>query len=167
MISICKFGGRLLPLRLQRGGRAHLSVSLNDRLMSKRLNPLKLGFLVPLVLASACGGMTDQEKSMVGKYYIPALSDSRPMLELGPERHSVIRAIRPGELSYYVEGRWEVKDDSLVIVNDGASITIEDGDPSLVGTVAPRVAYPIVSFDERILRLERGGIQYDYHRRMD
>lgn len=132
-----------------------------------RLNPLKLGLLAPAVLLSACGGMTDQEKSMIGKYYIPALSDTRPMLELDAERHSVIRAIRPGELSFYVEGTWEVKDDSLVIVNDGASITIEDGDPSLVGTVAPRVAYPIVSYDERVLRIERGGIQYDYHRRME
>lgn len=132
-----------------------------------RLNPLKLGLIAPVLLVSACGGMTDQEKRMVGKYYIPALSDTRPMLELNPERRSVLRAIRPGELSFYVEGTWEVKDDSLVIVNDGASITIEDGDPSLVGTVAPRVAYPIVSYDERILRIERGGIQYDYHRRME
>lgn len=132
-----------------------------------RLNPLKLGLIAPVLLVSACGGMTDQEKRMVGKYYIPALSDTRPMLELNPERRSVLRAIRPGELSFYVEGTWEVKDDSLVIVNDGASITIEDGDPSLVGTVAPRVAYPIVCYDERILRIERGGIQYDYHRRME
>lgn len=132
-----------------------------------KLNTLKLGIIAPLTLLCACSGMSDQEKQMVGKYYIPALSDTRPLLELNPERKAVIRAIRPGELSFFVEGTWKVEDDSLIIVNDASSITIEDGDPSLVGTVAPRVAYPILSFNDNTLRIERGGIRYDYHRRME
>ena len=123
--------------------------------------------MAPLALLWACSGMSEQETQMVGKYYIPALSDTRPLLELNPERKAVIRAIRPGELSFYVEGSWKVENDSLIIVNDASSITIEEGDPTLVGTVAPRVAYPIISFNENTLRIERGGIAYDYHRRME
>lgn len=118
------------------------------------------------ILAS-CGGLSKRERQMVGKYYIPAVSDTRPLIELGADRSALLRAIRPGELSFYVTGRWEVDGDSLVIVNDASSITIEDGDPSLVGTVAQRVAYPIISSDETMLRIERHGIEYDYHRRND
>lgn len=118
-----------------------------------------------LALLSGCGGMTRQEKEMVGNYYIPALSDTRPVMELRDGNRSVLRAIRPGELSYCVDGEWHVKQDSLIITNDTTSISIEDGDAALIGHVAPRVSYPILSYDETTLRIERGGIIYDYHRR--
>lgn len=120
-----------------------------------------------LAMTTGCGGMTDREKQMVGKYYIPAVSDSHPMIELNDENMAVIRAIRPGELSFFVTGTWKVRNDSLIIENDASSITIEEGDPALVGTVAPRVAYPILSYDETVLRLKRGGAIYDYHRRQE
>lgn len=73
---------------------------------------------------SACGGLSDKEKQMVGNYYIPAVSDTRPLLELGNKRDAVIRAIRPGELSYCVTGKWELSGDTLVIQTDPSSITI-------------------------------------------
>lgn len=111
--------------------------------------------------------MSDKEKGMVGKYYIPAISDTRPLIELNADRNALLRAIRPGELSFYVTGRWRVENDSLIIDNDASSITIEEGDPSLVGSVAPRVSYPIVNSDETTLRIEKQGIIYDYHRRMN
>lgn len=114
---------------------------------------------------AACGGMSSQEKEMVGKYYIPAVSDTSPLLELNEDNQSVMRAIRPGELSFSVAGQWHVVGDSLVIVNDISSITIEDGDPGLVGTVAERVAYPIIAYEETTLRIKRQGAIYDYHRR--
>ena len=120
-----------------------------------------------LTTLTACGGMSKREKSMIGKYYIPAVSDTHPLLELSADRQSVMRAIRPGELSFYVEGEWKVENDSLIIVNDASSITIEEGDPALVGTVAERVAYPILGYDETTLRIERQGVVYDYHRRAD
>lgn len=119
------------------------------------------------IMLSGCGGMSDREKSMVGKYYIPAVSDTHPLIELNDDNKAVIRAIRPGELSYFVTGIWKVRDDSLIIENDASSITIEDGDPGMVGTVAPRVAYPILSYDETVLRIKRGGIIYDYNRRTE
>ena len=43
----------------------------------------------------ACGGMSSREKEMVGKYYIPAVSDASPLLELNEDNRSVMRAIRP------------------------------------------------------------------------
>lgn len=104
---------------------------------------------------------------MVGKYYIPAVSDTHPLLELEADRRAVIRAIRPGELSFYVSGEWRLENDSLIIDNDISSITIEEGDPGLIGTVAPRVAYPILGFDDTVLHIERQGVVYDYHRRLE
>ncbi|MDE6528474.1 MAG: hypothetical protein K2L78_05455 [Muribaculaceae bacterium] len=116
-------------------------------------------------LLQSCGGMSEQEKRMVGNYYIPAISDTHPLLELDADGNAVVRAIRPGELSFFVTGQWHLENDSLIIDNDISSITIEEGDPGLVGTVAPRVAYPILGFDDVVLRLERQGVVYDYHRR--
>lgn len=137
--------------------------------MKNSHNPLRSVFAATVACAvmQSCGGMSEQEKRMVGNYYIPAVSDSHPLLELGADRHAVIRAIRPGELSFYVTGEWRVDNDSLIIDNDISSITIEEGDPAFVGKVAPRVAYPILGFDDTVLRIERQGIVYDYHRRLE
>lgn len=118
-------------------------------------------------LLTACGGLSDREKQMVGNYYIPAVSDTKPMLELEKDRSAVIRAIRPGELTYNVGGKWKLNRDTLVIETDPSSITIEEGDPAMVGTVAPRLAYPIVAFNENTLSLNRQGVTYDYHRRSE
>lgn len=117
------------------------------------------------LLLASCGGMTDREKAMAGKYYISALSDTHPVIELNDKNRSVLRAIRPGELSFSVEGTWHVEGDSLIIVNDSTSIIIEEGDPALVGSIAPRVAYPILRADETMMRIERSGVIYDYQRR--
>lgn len=129
---------------------------------------LPLAALFPLMsLLAACGGLSEQEEKMVGKYYIPALSDTNPLIELNADRTSVLRAIRPGDITYSVTGVWKIESDSLIIESDSTSITIEDGDPGLVGHVARRVAYPIKDFNESTLSIQRQGITYDYHRRMD
>ena len=120
-----------------------------------------------LALLVSSGGRTDQEKSMIGKYYISAVSDTHPLLELNDGNMAVVRAIRPGELSFSVEGVWHVRNDSLVIDNVVSSIAIEDGDPALVGNVAEHLAWPIMHYDDTMLRIERGGVIYDYHRRME
>lgn len=132
-----------------------------------RLFPAFITAVASAALLSACGGLSDREKKMVGNYYIPAVSDTRPLIELRQDRAAVIRAIRPGELSYFVTGKWELSGDTLVIATDPSSITIEEGDPSLVGTVAPRVAYPIHTFNETTLTIDRQGVTYDYHRRSE
>lgn len=125
--------------------------------------------LLPLffLLLASCGGLTDQEKRMVGKYYVPALSDTNPLIELNADGTSVLRAIRPGDITYSVTGVWKVDNDSLIIESDSTSITIEDGDPGLVGHVSRRVAYPIKGYNESTLSIVRQGITYDYHRRSE
>lgn len=129
---------------------------------------ISLALLFPLLsLLAACGGLSEQEEKMVGKYYIPALSDTNPLIELNADRTSVLRAIRPGDITYSVTGVWKVENDSLIIESDSTSITIEDGDPGLVGYVSRRVAYPIKDFNESTLSIQRQGITYDYHRRLD
>lgn len=129
---------------------------------------ISLAILFPLLsLLAACGGLSEQEEKMVGKYYIPALSDTNPLIELNADRTSVLRAIRPGDITYSVTGVWKVENDSLIIESDSTSITIEDGDPGLVGHVSRRVAYPIKDFNESTLSIQRQGITYDYHRRLD
>lgn len=130
------------------------------------LHMLSLAVVSGLALVS-CGGLSKQEKQMVGKYYIPAVSDTKPLIELNEDGTSVLRAIRPGDITYSVSGTWSSDGDSLVIVNDSTSITIEDGDPGLVGHVTRRVAYPIRSFNESTLTIQRQGINYDYHRRAE
>lgn len=132
-----------------------------------RLSAAIIPAVATAALLTACGGLSDREKDMVGNYYIPAVSDTRPLIELGGDRTAVIRAIRPGELSYCVSGKWKLNGDTLVIETDPSSITIEEGDPALVGTVAPRVAYPVRSFNETTLTIDRQGITYDYHRRTE
>lgn len=127
-------------------------------------------FMMPaasLLLLTACGGLSKQEKRMVGNYYIADISDSRPLIELHADGTSVMRAIRPGELSFFVTGQWKVDNDSLIIVNDPSSISIEEGDPAFIGEVTPRVAYPIEHFDDATLRITKQGIVYDYHRRAE
>lgn len=129
---------------------------------------ISLALLFPLLsLLAACGGLSEQEEKMVGKYYISALSDTNPLIELNADRTSVLRAIRPGDITYSVTGVWKVENDSLIIESDSTSITIEDGDPGLVGHVSRRVAYPIKDFNESTLSIQRQGITYDYHRRLD
>lgn len=129
---------------------------------------ISLALLFPLLsLLAACGGLSEQEEKMVGKYYIPALSDTNPLIELNSDRTSVLRAIRPGDITYSVTGVWKVENDSLIIESDSTSITIEDGDPGLVGHVSRRVAYPIKDFNESTLSIQRQGITYDYHRRLN
>lgn len=120
-----------------------------------------------LVWLTACGGLSKQEEMMVGKYYIPAISDTNPLIELNADRSAVVRAIRQGDITYSVSGRWKLDADSLIIVTDSTSITIEEGDPGLVGSVSPRLAYPIKDFNESTLTIERQGITYDYHRRLN
>lgn len=120
-----------------------------------------------MLLLASCGGLTDQEKRMVGKYYIPALSDTNPLIELNADGTSVLRAIRPGDITYSVTGVWKIDNDSLIIESDSTSITIEDGDPGLVGHVSRRVAYPIKGYNESTLSIVRQGITYDYHRRSE
>lgn len=118
--------------------------------------------LLALVLASC--GLSSREKAMVGQYFIPEISDIAPLYELGKDGRSVMRAVRPEIFTATIHGHWHVKDDSLVIENDLATLTVE-GDSSLMGDVTKRVAYPITDYNGVALTLNKDGIDYIYHRR--
>lgn len=121
---------------------------------------------LPLLLLAACGGLSDQEKKLVGKYYNSALSDTRPVLELNADRTALRRGIGAG-ITYSVAGTWKVDNDSIIIECDSTSITIEDGDPGLVGHINPRKAIPLSGFTENNLEVrEKGGV-YVYQHRFD
>lgn len=122
--------------------------------------------MLPLLMSLAsCDGLDSYEKTMVGKYYNTAISDTNPVIELNKDRTSVLRASRPGEITYSVKGRWHGYPDSLVVDNDPSSITIEEGDPAMVGHVAEHIVLRIKSFNESTMTVDHGGLSYDYHRR--
>lgn len=123
--------------------------------------------LLPMMLALVgCGGLSSREKKLVGKYYNTELSDTRPVLELNADRTAVRRGIGAG-ITYSVSGTWKVDDDSIIIQCDSTSITIEEGDPGLVGHINPRKTIPLSGFSENNLEVrEKGGV-YVYQHRYD
>lgn len=123
--------------------------------------------LSALIVATGCNGLSDYEKGLVGSYYNTALSDMKPAIELHKDRTAVVRAIRPGDLTYSVSAQWEATEDSLILVPDASSIVIEEGDPAAVGNVAPRLSWPIVKCNEQTLTLVRENNTIDYKRRYE
>lgn len=116
-----------------------------------------------LALLTGCG-LSSREKEMVGNYFISEISDIEPLYELHSDGSSVMRAIRPGVLTFWVEGKWHVEGDSLIFENDLTTAGAE-GDRSLMGEVAPRSAYHISDYTGVTLTLRKDGIDYVYHRR--
>lgn len=111
----------------------------------------KAATLTLLGALCACNGLSDREKELVGKYYNTALSDMKPEIELNDDRSAVVRAIRPGDLVYSVDARWEATADSLILIPDTTSIAVEEGDPAAVGHVPARLAWPIVKYNDQTL----------------
>lgn len=130
-----------------------------------RLAIMALG---PAVLAAmtSCEKISDEARRLVGNYYIDEISSNRPLYELRSDGTCSMRAIRPGVLTYQVDGKWEVKGDSLVAELDPATLVWE-GDSTLIGDVASHYCRYIVDSDERSLTVEKDGITYLYRRRWD
>lgn len=115
-------------------------------------------------LLAGCG-LSSREREMVGDYFISEISDIEPLYELHGDGTSVMRAIRPEVLTCWVEGRWHIDGDSLILENDLSTVKYE-GDRSLMGEVATRSAYHITDFNGTSLTLRKDGIDYVYHRRL-
>lgn len=118
-------------------------------------------------MLAGCNRLSKQEKEMVWKYYNTALSDMKPAIELNADRSAVVRAIRPGDLVYAVSATWKATPDSLILIPDSTSIVVEEGDPAAVGNVAPRLAWPIVKYNEQTLTLIRDKNTIDYRHRYE
>lgn len=103
---------------------------------------------------------------MVGNYYNIEMSPDEPVMELKGNGKCVVRAIRPGAITFEVPGKWNVKNDSLIIKLKPEKVAWE-GDSTLIGNIPERMAKKIVSFTGASLTLENDGVNYNYYRRGD
>lgn len=119
-----------------------------------------------LFLFASCSRLSREAKEIVGTYYNTELSQTEPVMELHKNASCLIRAIKPGVLTYSVEGTWNVKNDSLIINLDPATVNAE-GDTTLIGHIPDRVAQKVIGHTDFSLQLETGGISYLYQRRTE
>ncbi len=118
------------------------------------------------IALTACNHLSSRAKQMVGDYYIQEISYSEPILKLNGDGSCVMTAIKPGVVTYSVEGKWNVEDDSLVIDLNPKKITWE-GDSTLIAKVPEHVSYSIVSYNDITLEIENKGINFALHRRVN
>ncbi|HAB41069.1 MAG TPA: hypothetical protein DCE24_04365 [Porphyromonadaceae bacterium] len=132
----------------------------------------KFRLLVTLFAAAAlcavtmgCHRLSEKARQMPGHYYINEISQDLPLLELNDDATCIVRAIKPGILTYAVAGRWDVVGDSLVIEVEPV-LTELQGDSSLVGDIPARLARRVQEFTGTSLTLRHDGSDYVYLRRI-
>lgn len=132
----------------------------------------KFRLLVTLFAAAAlcavtmgCHRLSEKARQMPGHYYINETSQDLPLLELNDDATCIVRAIKPGILTYAVAGRWDVVGDSLVIEVEPV-LTELQGDSSLVGDIPARLARRVQEFTGTSLTLRHDGSDYVYLRRI-
>lgn len=86
-------------------------------------------------------------------------------MELNANGKCVLRAIKPGVLTYTVDGRWNVENDTLFISTDGM-VDEAKGDTTLIGRVAEKMAKAVVNYNGLTLTLRSDGNDYVYTRRV-
>lgn len=127
---------------------------------------MKVKLMFPALLAAAmfqsCSGLSGEAKKIVGNYVIPEVSQQQPVMELNSDATCVVRAIKPGVLTYAVEGTWNVENDSLVMLLDPSTLKIEEGDASLVGNIPQRAARKVAGYTDLSLELKSGDVIYYY-----
>ncbi len=120
--------------------------------------------LAAATIITGCNPLSDEAKQITGNYYINEISDDTPLMELRPDGTCTVRAIRPEILTYAVEGKWNVRNDSLVMVIDRESLTWE-GDSSMIGDIPERLDKKLISHSDLAVELQTDGINYVYSRR--
>lgn len=134
----------------------------NPLLVMKPLFPL-LSLAIMTALCG-CSKLSPEAKEIVGTYYNPEVSQNEPIMELKKNATCVIRAIKPGILTYDVEGTWNVENDSLIMIINPSSIHFE-GDSTLIGNIPERIARKVTEHNEFSLQLEQNGVSYIFQRR--
>lgn len=122
--------------------------------------------ILPIALLTAlcgCSKLSPEAKEIIGIYYNPEVSQEKPVMELKKNATCVIRAIKPGVLTYNVEGTWNVENDSLIMTINPTSLKFE-GDSSLIGNIPTRIARRIAEHNDHSLQLEQNGISYIFQR---
>ena len=105
----------------------------------------------------SCGRLSKEAKQIAGDYIIPEVSQTEPVMELKRDATCVLRAIKPGVLTYAVEN------DSLIISLDTSTVSYV-GDSALIGEIPVRSARRIVEHNDFNLQLESDGVIYYYKR---
>ncbi len=116
------------------------------------------------VVLAACSHLSDEAKEMIGVYYIPEISATTPQLELNSNGTCVVHAMRSGQISYQVNGRWNVVNDSLLLKLDPEAISWE-GDSTQIGNIPEQLEYKIREFNGVTLTLLKNNLPYVYFRR--
>lgn len=130
---------------------------------------MKLNFKLLIALCALCAALcscsklSSEAKKIIGAYYNPELSLNEPVMDLRSDGTCLVRAIRPGVLTYSVKGHWNVVNDSLVMYLDPNTLEC-DGDRHLVGKIPSKYARKIVERSDFNLQLEQDGVTYLFQR---
>lgn len=124
------------------------------------------GAVLAAAAFSSCSGLSSQAKEIVGIYYNPELSQTDPVMELRSDGKCTVRAIKPGVLTYSVDGEWNVENDSIIFDLDPASVKAE-GDKAFMGTIPSHYSRRVAGYNEFNLQLEQDGVVYLYQRRAE
>ena len=127
---------------------------------------LSLALVAAAMMLAACSSLSPEAKEIVGVYFNPELSQTDPVMELHEDATCVVRAIKPGVLTYSVCGTWNVKNDSIVFLLDPTTVKSE-GESTLIGDIPSRYSRRVVEHNDFNLQLEQDGIVYLYHRRAE
>ncbi len=131
--------------------------------MKPFLPTLSLALLTALC---GCSKLSPEAKEIVGVYYNPEVSQNEPVMELNPNAPCLIRAIKPGVLSFDVKGTWNVENDSLIMLLDSSTLHFT-GDSTLIGNIPERIARKVAEHNEFSLQLEQNDVSYIFHRRTE
>lgn len=118
------------------------------------------------ILLSACNHLSREAKEIAGNYYLTSISEDEPVMELNTDGSCRIHAIKPGVMSYTVDGTWNVDDNEILIKTDGVPSSVT-GDTTVVrvGRIPQEITYKIATFTGHSLTLHRDGNDYLYVRR--
>lgn len=131
--------------------------------MKPFLPTLSLALLTALC---GCSKLSPEAKEIVGVYYNPEVSQNEPVMELNPNATCLIRAIKPGVLSFDVKGTWNVENDSLIMLLDSSTLHFT-GDSTLIGNIPERIVRKVAEHNEFSLQLEQNDVSYIFHRRTE
>lgn len=122
-----------------------------------------LPIAIGAVLSCSCSRLSREAKEISGNYIIPEISQTEPVMELNRNATCKVRAIKPGVITYTVEGKWNVEHDSLVMILDRSTLHVE-GDSEMVGDIPTRYTRKVVDHNDINLLLEKDGVVYAYRR---
>lgn len=125
---------------------------------------ISLLLLLGSTMVASCSHLSKEGRQIIGTYYNPELSQTEPVMQLRKDATCTVTAIKPGVLTYSVDGNWDVANDSLIIELIPGSIRFE-GDSTLIGNIPARVARKVISHNDFSLQLESGGVSYLFQRR--